>query len=141
MRSGAPVTDISALVRAGERGLVEFVAALTPKGEQLLDGIEPDRSANGTSLPDDYWLRMWCETYGWVEKTAPERAIFVCYEDLCRDPNVWQGIAETCRIARVDGTETFSASTEAAEKPADGALARQASELYERLQARSRVPA
>ena len=41
VRDGAPVTDIFALVRAGERGLVEFDAALTPKGGQLLDGIEP----------------------------------------------------------------------------------------------------
>lgn len=44
VRAGRWITDVAALTRAEERGLVDVLPsglALTVKGGQLLDGIEP----------------------------------------------------------------------------------------------------
>lgn len=40
VRSGTAISDVTALIRAGERGLVDLQPILTKKGFQLLDGIE-----------------------------------------------------------------------------------------------------
>lgn len=87
----------------------------------------------------DYWLELWCQTHGWLERTAPERAIFVPYEDLCQDPVVWQGVARLCGIAADGKEEQFVIAA-----PSTGAHAAQdrvelAQTIYERLRKRSRA--
>ena len=40
-----------------------------------------------------YWLRQWVAVYGRLLAEAGTGARFVCYEDLCTDPAVWEGLA------------------------------------------------
>lgn len=47
----------------------------------------------GDRMARDYWLAEWVAVYGWLLETAPERARFVCYEDLCNDPQAWGRLA------------------------------------------------
>ena len=53
-----------------------------------------DAGASGYS-PEmiDYWLQMWCRTYEWLEKSKPDSALFVCYEDLCAREETWERLA------------------------------------------------
>ena len=84
----------------------------------------------------DYWLELWCRTYAWLDETAPAGAVFVCYEDLCRDPDVWRALAAQAGIA--PGAGTFRESASGASAAADPELAASARQLYAKLAARAR---
>ena len=56
------------------------------------DAAGAARLAAGDPKGDAYWLELWTQVYGWLERSAPEDAIFVCYEDLCADPQVWAAL-------------------------------------------------
>lgn len=87
-------------------------------------GLDPFSSA--------YWTRLWCATYAWLEETAPPNAVFVCYEDLCRTPDVWRSVADLCGVsADIDGETLFSDVPDATGDP-------EAMAIYARLRARSR---
>jgi hypothetical protein len=85
-----------------------------------------------------YWLTRWCEAYEWVERTAPPSAVFVCYEDLCADPAVWERIASLVDVdPKTGGTEPFRAGKTASADPRVPAdLLERAGALYRRLQDR-----
>lgn len=34
----------------------------------------------------NYWLNIWIQTYQFLIESAPSDALFVCYEELCEDP-------------------------------------------------------
>ena len=85
----------------------------------------------------DYWLKIWCAAYRWLERSAPEDAVFVCYEDLCADPSVWNRLAGLAGVTGEDAS--FSPSIAAVETPGDSDLVSQASEIYERLAARAQA--
>lgn len=89
----------------------------------------------------DYWLRRWLETYGWLERTAPADAVFVCYEDLCDDAGVWDRLAALAGLpAEAGAGEPFRAGGSGTGGAAgESALERQANELYARLRARPRT--
>ena len=88
----------------------------------------------------DYWLELWRQTYGWLERVAPEDAIFVCYEDLCQSKDVWNRLAQISEIENVgEGQETFSLPRESVEAAADADLVEQASAIYARLVDRARA--
>ena len=55
------------------------------------DTFAPDTSSDTI----DYWLELWCSTYNWLADQAPSDAFFVCYEDLCSNPENW------CRLAAI----------------------------------------
>jgi hypothetical protein len=87
----------------------------------------------------DYWLELWCQVYGWLEKTAPADAYFVCYEDLCTDPAVWTRLAGVCGLeAAAETDEPFRLAKAQAERPADPQGLEAAMALYGRLVARAR---
>ena len=88
----------------------------------------------------DYWLELWCETYEWLEHSAPEDALLVCYEDLCSDPEVWKRLAGLAGISddSVKG-ERFRAASGGEVVANDEALAVRAEDIYMRLQDRSRA--
>jgi hypothetical protein len=87
-----------------------------------------------------YWLDIWCNTYGWLEHAAPEDALFVCYEDLCSDPEVWRALARAADLPAADeGGEAFRQSPATADAGSDPALAEQAAALCARLQDRART--
>src|SRR5262245_43319224 len=46
----------------------------------------------------NHWLHIWCEAYEWLERSKPEAALFVCYEDLCLRPQTWTRLAELAEI-------------------------------------------
>ncbi len=88
----------------------------------------------------DYWLALWSETYAWLERSAPEDAVFVCYEALCRDPAVWTGLAEMADIEPdLKGQEALRLSESKPESASDAALAERAAALYARLAERARA--
>jgi hypothetical protein len=83
---------------------------------------------------------MWCATYGWLERSAPEDAIFVCYEDLCGGMEVWTRLATIAGITTVrEEDETFRLSNVRVEPTNDLDLAEQASAIYARLVDRGRA--
>ncbi len=87
----------------------------------------------------DYWLEVWCETYGWLEGATADGAVFVCYEELCENPRVWDRLAELAGIsASPHEGERFQASTAKPEIAGDPVLVEQASAVYARLAERAR---
>ncbi len=40
----------------------------------------------------NYWLELWSNTYEALARNKPDNAHFVCYEQLCSDPEVWNRI-------------------------------------------------
>lgn len=88
----------------------------------------------------DYWLEIWCQVYAWLGKTAPEGALFVCYEDLCNDSTVWHRLAEICGVEQGDeGGEPFVISKANGDVSAQPNLVEEASAIYERLIGHSRA--
>lgn len=91
----------------------------------------------------DYWLEVWAQAYGWLARTAPPEAVFVCYEDLCRDPDVWAGLAARAGLAPGDsaGAAPFVAGADAdgTGKAADPDRLAAATALYHRLVQRARA--
>jgi len=101
-------------------------------------GDEPVAKSGPESI--DYWLALWCATYGWLENSAPEDVIFVCYEDLCNDPSVWTRLAEKAGVSpERAGDDTFSLSQAKVDGSVDPKLVERAAAIYERLVARSRA--
>jgi hypothetical protein len=87
----------------------------------------------------DYWMESWCDTYGWLEGSAPHDALFVCYEKLCTEPQVWNRLADRAGIAdSVDAGEPFQKSAARSEMAGDATLVQQASAIYARLAERAR---
>ncbi len=88
----------------------------------------------------DYWLEVWRDTYRWLETSAPEDAVFVCYEDLCADRAIWSRLAD---LAGVDGgrdtDEPFRRGGRAETTASSPGLLAQCSEVYQRLLSRSRM--
>lgn len=87
-----------------------------------------------------YWLQLWCNTYGWLEKSAPADAIFVCYEKMCEDPEVWSRLSRLCSIdADSREKEPFVLETRNCEAPNSPELMKTASAIYHRLSERAQA--
>jgi len=88
----------------------------------------------------NHWLHIWCETYDWLERSKPEPALFVCYEDLCLRPQTWMRLAE---LADIPGApelgEAFRLSKRALDGGYDPALAVRAAAIHERLVTHARA--
>lgn len=105
------------------------------------EGVAAERWPGSSPDELDYWLQVWTEAYTWLEKTAPKGAIFVCYEDLCADPHVWDRLAGICGIENPDaGDEPFTISENSARAPAGAAhIIDKAAATYDRLIKRGRA--
>jgi len=87
-----------------------------------------------------YWIARWVDAYLWLERTAPEGSVFICYEDLCSDAATWHHIAQICEISGEAGGEREFALPEMASDPGDpGGMQDEAMELYRRLRERARI--
>ncbi len=95
--------------------------------------------ADGAAERLDYWLERWCDAYEWLERTAPDGAVLVCYEDLCADPAVWPRLADRAGIDPATEQGPLVAVGAVGEAAADPALAGRAAALYDRLAERSRA--
>lgn len=103
-------------------------------GGQATSGAPSDSSSVA------YWLRLWCDTYEWLERSAPANAIFVCYEDLCRDPAVWQRLAQTADVADFcERDAAFRLSAANSHTGEDTVLSARAAAIYGRLVNRARL--
>jgi sulfotransferase family protein len=88
----------------------------------------------------NHWLHIWCETYEWLERSKPQTALFVCYEDLCLLPRTWMRLAELADIpaAREVG-EAFRLSERSLDGGFDRALADRAAAIHQRLVTNARA--
>lgn len=88
----------------------------------------------------EYWLEIWCATYGWLERSVPEGAIFVCYEDLCDGTEVWTRLAEIAGVTAVwDEDDPLRSSNVRVEIANNQDLVERASAIYARLADRARA--
>jgi hypothetical protein len=82
----------------------------------------------------NHWLHIWCEAYEWLERSKPDTAMFVCYEDLCLRPQTWMRLAE---LAEIPATPEVGDAFRLSERPLDGGvdhnLAQRAAAIHERL--------
>ncbi|MES9884954.1 MAG: sulfotransferase [Sedimenticola sp.] len=88
----------------------------------------------------DYWLELWCNTYDWLEKSKPDSAIFVCYEELCTNNAYWGKILEIADIDAKKDTHkdyAFKLSSRAIDLNISESLMDRASKINERLLAKS----
>jgi sulfotransferase family protein len=101
------------------------------------EGAVPARYAPNTL---DYWLHLWCETYSWLERSKPEAALFVCYEDLCTQAQTWRRLAE---LADVSGPSEVGEPLKLTDRPLaanfDRELGDRAAAIYGRLVAQART--
>ncbi|WP_260925793.1 sulfotransferase [Novosphingobium sp. 9] len=89
-------------------------------GDRLPEDLTPDQP--------DYWLEIWMRVHTALVEQASGQMVFVCYEDLCSDPAVWQGIAQ--RLGLETGRPDFSASTVPVDLLFDPARLARACALY-----------
>ena len=88
----------------------------------------------------DYWLELWCRTYAWLERTAPDSVLFVSYEDLCTDERTWSRIALAAGIPTDPACKpSFRLSHRNDVAQADEQLTRDAAKIYARLAEISRA--
>jgi len=88
----------------------------------------------------NYWLEIWCATYEWLASNAPTDAIFVCYEDLCGDTEVWARLAELAGGAAESGQEEpFRLGRWSVDAEADADLLERATIIYSRLMDQARA--
>lgn len=68
----------------------------------VFDADSPPTATWGDPLAGpEYWLHLWCETYSYLLKTAPESCVFLSYERLCNSTEtVWPQI---CALADLPG--------------------------------------
>lgn len=104
------------------------------------DAAGAERLAARQPAQLEYWLDLWCQTYAWLERSAPADAVFVCYEDLCRDADVWKCIAQLCGTGPGDGTyEGFVISQTGIDVSVQTHLVEEAADIYRRLHERGRA--
>jgi len=84
-----------------------------------------------------YWVRQWCRVYAAVLETAPKTAIFVCYEDLCDDPNTWSRLALQLDLPQSGTTDFVRREDPSDWADVDAALRNEARALYSDLRARA----
>jgi hypothetical protein len=93
---------------------------------------------NGDPGTLDYWVDLWNQTYGWLLENAPADAVFVCYETLCKDPAIWNALAERAGVdPDVTSDGGFALAAAKPDAPTDVALGDKARALYDKLTARS----
>ncbi len=96
-----------------------------------------DRPA-GSPLSVEYWLTIWCDVYEWLLETAPEDAVFVSYEALCDDPNVWNRLANAASVpVETISDGGFKRSRSTYELAEDDVLRARAGDILSRLLQRS----
>lgn len=88
----------------------------------------------------EYWLHEWCDTYEWLDRSKPETALFVCYEDLCTIPHTWERLAQLADVSNSgNGGDAFKLGNRALDVKVEPALADRAARLYEQLVAHART--
>lgn len=103
--------------------------------------LDPAGSVPNPGAADDvsYWLDRWIEVYGWLTANAPERCRFICYEDLCTDPLVWERLAADLDLPTTNAGASFAIGRSPPdESDLSGLKIAQATEIFESLRALAR---
>lgn len=79
-----------------------------------------------------YWLDLWTRTHEALAGQIHERHLFVCYEDLCRDPAVWEGLTRRLGLAEPVKPD-FTISQAASSDEFEPGMLWRAEEIYARL--------
>lgn len=88
----------------------------------------------------NYWLELWCQTYAWLEKSKPNSALFICYEDLCMNDEIWTRLAALADVKANHKTgDPFKLSNRPVNVNVNQCLADRASAIYTRLVTQSRA--
>jgi hypothetical protein len=96
--------------------------------------FEPDSPCPYPADTLNHWLHIWCQTYEWLERSRPPTARFVCYEDLCLQPQTWMHLAELAEIPAIrEVGDAFRLSERPLDCSCDGELADRAAAIYKRL--------
>lgn len=86
--------------------------------------------------PDDlsYWLHLWRSSYAHVLETAPQNAVFVCYEHLCAG-QTWPRLSQLLDLPAQDAQPSFvqPKTTPLADTLPDGDITSSCTLLYRRL--------
>ncbi|WP_145365604.1 sulfotransferase [Stratiformator vulcanicus] len=93
----------------------------------------------GDRLSLGYWMRQWVHVYRGLLDTAPPSAVFVCYEDLCREDNqLWMKLTEILELPVVEGSDVggFVSRNKPCDESLPEGLEANARDLYEVLQRR-----
>ncbi|WP_299681658.1 sulfotransferase [uncultured Roseobacter sp.] len=86
----------------------------------------------------DYWLRLWRATYEALLRTAPDAAVFVCYETLCDDTEtVWPKLCARLDLPEAAPAETLRRPDRPAAEPDETELLQACRALYGDLRARA----
>lgn len=89
----------------------------------------------------DYWLELWIGVYAYLLESLPDGAVFVCYEALCRDPDVWLKIASRVGIdPQEDGGDKFEIRQRNIKHAADPDVSARSKSLYDQLLSNSMLP-
>lgn len=97
-------------------------------------------SSSSLYTPDslEYWLQLWCHTYSWLDSSKPKTAIFVCYEDLCSQEEIWEHLTALAGISVAKADNSFKLSNRPLGATVDQNLFDQALQIYDRLKLQSR---
>ena len=99
-----------------------------------------------TAIPNDleninYWLALWINTYHYLLETAPKDTVFVCFEELCREPQ--KVISSLFTLANLSADNfsiegKFRAPAVRQVEDVDEALQQQAVQIYRDLSVRAK---
>lgn len=81
----------------------------------------------------EYWLQLWCNVYGWLERSRPSAAVFVSYEDLCLRPATWRRLAD---LAEISSPQAGDAPPRLSERPVSACCDRSLNDRAQALHAR-----
>ncbi|MCP5381646.1 MAG: sulfotransferase [Kordiimonadaceae bacterium] len=60
-----------------------------------------NQSSKNQNIDDfNYWLDLWINTYDGIRNTASKDVHFICYEDLCKNKDVWKNISHLAGIEK-----------------------------------------
>lgn len=89
---------------------------------------------HSSTLEINYWLDLWYTTYEALLKLAPDNSHFICYEDLCENPEIWHQISEKAGLIKEDKFKhNFKLSTHTVDVDFDAGKLQRASQLYNQL--------
>ncbi|MBT0667853.1 sulfotransferase [Novosphingobium profundi] len=85
----------------------------------------------------NYWLALWIDVYDALVGLEGEGLVFVCHEDLCREPGVWDALVAKLELPEGGERPPFVLAPGRTELDVDPALLARAEEIYAALRART----
>jgi hypothetical protein len=85
----------------------------------------------------NYWLILWINTYSYLLKNLPSRAIFLGYESLCEDTEfIWKELSKKIDLVPYNRTILFSKSYYSVNNSVSQDLILKSDKIYKELAAK-----